>query len=110
MPTFPYANSNNAMSQLIDQLKKRFPPKIDSGVLKTLNIAPNNESYVINALKFINVVTPEGIPNPDVHDLFVEGAEEFAKGFAVLVENAYKPLFDLHGDTVWTLDLLQKSV
>ena len=104
MTTFPYTSSNGAISQLIEHLRKRFVGKVDSAMLKKLEIAPNNESYIINAFKFIKVLTAEGEPNSEVQNLFAQEEEEFKTGFADLVEAAYLPLFELHGESAWNLE------
>lgn len=104
MPTFPYAQPIGALGTMIDQLRKRFPEKIDSGVLKKLGIAPNNESYIINTLKFLGIIDREGSRTEDAHNLFVKGEDEFHEGLAEVIQSAYKPLFDLHDESAWTLE------
>jgi hypothetical protein len=41
-------------------LRKNFPAAITSDTVKKLGVAPNNESYVINALQLIGVIDEEG--------------------------------------------------
>lgn len=76
-----------------------------SDTLKKLGIAPNNESFVINILRFVGVVDADGKKTTQAGKVFNQHQDEaFAKSFRVLVKNAYKALFELHGDGAWELD------
>ena len=46
--------------QAVTHFRKSFPSTITADTLKKLGIAPNNESYVINTLRFIGVLDSEG--------------------------------------------------
>lgn len=103
MPTYPSAQPYGALSQITTKLRSSFPEIVDASVLKKLEIAPNNESYIINALRFLDVIDSEGRRQETAHDLFVKSDDDFGAGFAELVNSAYKGLFDLHGNEAWSL-------
>ena len=54
--THPYISGAGNIAQMVAQLRKSFPSTITSETVKKLGIAPNNESYIINALQFIDVI------------------------------------------------------
>lgn len=101
MAAFPYAQSLDALSQVVSRLRKSFPEKVDASYLKQLGLAPNNESYIVNTLRFIGVVNKESMRTEAAHDLFVKSDEEFSAGFARIVKDAYQGLFDLYADDAW---------
>jgi hypothetical protein len=88
---------------MIGFLRKNFPSTVTSETVKKFSIAPNNESYVINALQFIGVINEEGKRTPKGHDVFVLGNDDFPKAFEGLVRESYSDLFDLRGDDAWAL-------
>jgi Family of unknown function (DUF5343) len=55
----PYA-SPGAVTAAINQFRKSFPANVTADTLRKLSIAPNNESYVINTLRFISAIDAEG--------------------------------------------------
>lgn len=101
----PYTLGGGSLTQVIQQLRKSFPAVVKADTLKKLGIAPNNESYVINTLKFLGVIDDEGNKTKQAGVIFSKhDNDEFAQEFAKLVLVAYKELFDLYGDESWTLD------
>lgn len=99
----PYANANGALIQLLDQLKKSFPSAVDADLLKKLGIAPKNESYVINVIRFLGLIDEEGKRIEKAHKIFtIHETQDFQKAFAGLVESAYSGLFDIHKEGAWT--------
>lgn len=88
---------------MIGHLRKNFPANVTSETVKKFAIAPNNESYVINALQFIGVITEDGKRTKKGHDVFVMGDDAFPKAFADLIRGAYNDLFDVRGEDAWTL-------
>ena len=92
------------VTQIVTQLRRSFPATVTADTLRKLSIAPNNETYVLNILKFVGVLDAENkkaaqaVPVFNKHD---DG--EFQEGFGKLVQAAYKELFDLHGDDAWSL-------
>ena len=101
----PYISGAGNLSQIIAQLRKAFPQNISSETVKKLGIAPNNESYVINALQFIGIIDENGKKTDQAAKVFSHHKDdEFSSEFSKLVENAYSGLFDLHDQHAWELD------
>ena len=105
MPTnHPYVSSGT-LRKAIDQFRSAFPSTVTSSTLKQLGIAPNNESYVINVFRFLDLITEDGSRATKAHEIFSKHEdEEFQKAFASIVKSAYSNLFELHGENAWTLD------
>lgn len=102
---YPYVPSGGVIQQAIDQFKKALPPKIDSATLKKLGVAPSNEGYVINTMKFLGLVDDNNERTPAGIELFTtHGDEAFAKQFEGIVRDKYEALFEIRGDEAWTLD------
>jgi hypothetical protein len=103
--TYPYSSAGSgAIVQAVNQLRKAFPTEVSAGTLKKLGIAPNNESYIINILRFVNVIDKEGKRSDAAATAFSKHDDgEFQKAFAGLVKTAYSNLFDLHHDAAWSL-------
>jgi hypothetical protein len=99
----PYISGLGSVEQMIGYLRKNFPATVTSETVKKFSLAPNNESYVINALQFLGVIDEEGKRTEKGHDVFVLGDDDFPKAFEGLVRGAYKDLFDLRGDDAWSL-------
>lgn len=101
----PYVQGPGALAQVITQFRKSFPAKVDASTLRKLGIAPNNESYVLNVVRFLGLIDQEGKKTPDATKTFnLHDDAQFSKGFSGLVSKAYSELFDLHGDGAWDLD------
>ncbi|MBS1910621.1 MAG: DUF5343 domain-containing protein [Bacteroidetes bacterium] len=101
----PYVQGLGALVQVIAQFRKSFPAKVDASTLKKLGIAPNNESYVLNVVRFLGLIDQEGKKTTDATKIFnLHDDTEFSKAFAGLVSKAYAELFELHGDGTWALD------
>ena len=49
----PYVQGLGALVQVVTHFRKSFPAKVDASTLKKLGFAPNNESYVLNVLRFL---------------------------------------------------------
>lgn len=99
----PYISGPGNVEQMIGYLRKNFPATVTSETVKKFSLAPNNESYVINALQFIGVLDEEGKRTTQGHDVFVLGDPEFAKAFEGLIKSAYNDLFELRGEDAWGL-------
>ena len=56
----PYSPSPGHITAAITQLRSSFPTTVNADTLKQLGIAPKNESYVINVLRFIGAINKEG--------------------------------------------------
>lgn len=102
----PYVSGSGPLFQIVAQLRKSFPPGgVTADTLKKLGLAPNNESYVINILRFIDVIDAEGKKTESAGKVFNQHADDaFATAFAGLVKKAYSDLFSLHGDDAWKLE------
>ena len=103
----PYVSGSGPIFQLISQLRKSFPAGgVTADTLNKLGLAPNNESYVINILRFIGVIDEEGKKTPEAGKIFSHHDEQaFQSAIAPLVKNAYADLFDVHGEDAWKLDV-----
>lgn len=102
---FPYTPTTGALAQLVQQLRRSFPAVIDSGIIKKLSLAPNNENYLVNTLRFLGVIDDGGNRVREYQDTFkIADDAEFSEKFREIVQEAYKPLFDLHGDAAWSLE------
>ena len=103
----PYLSGSGPLVQIVKQLRRSFPAGgVTADTLRKLGLARNNETYVINILRFINIIDDEGKKTEaaakvlNQHD---DGA--FQKAFEGLVKKAYSDLFSLHGDDAWKLDV-----
>lgn len=103
--TYPYVPSGGIIQQAIDQFKKALPPKVDSATLKKLGVAPSNEGYVINTMKFLGLVDSNNSRTEAGVQLFsTHGDEAFSTAFRMIVHGKYEGLFELRGEEAWTLD------
>lgn len=100
----PYMSGSAGLVQAVAQLRKSFPLQVAADTLKKLGIAPNNETYVLNTLRFVGVIDAEGKKSTKAASVFNKHDDaEFQAGFSELVETAYSDLFSLHGNSAWTL-------
>jgi hypothetical protein len=101
----PYA-SPGAVTAAINQFRKSFPTSVTADTLRKLAIAPNNESYVINMLRFIGAIDADGNKTPKSTAAFNQhDAAAFQLAFGEMVKDAYTALFELHSDAAWDLPL-----
>jgi len=103
----PYVSGSGPIFQIVAQLRKSFPAGgITADTLKKLGLAPNNESYVINTLRFVGVIDDEGKKTKEAGNVFSHHDDTaFQKSFSPMVKKAYSDLFTLHGDAAWKLDI-----
>jgi len=101
MATYPYTSGQGALVKAFEQFRKVFPPAVDASTLKRFNIAPANESYIINIFRFLGLIDDEGKKVEGVTDIFFHGEEEFKSGLESLVTAAYADLFAEHGPNAW---------
>lgn len=102
---YPYVASAGPLVKTVNHLRKSFPKEVTADTLKKLGVAPNNESYVINVLRFLGVIDSEGKKVDARAKAFVQHEETaFASEFGKLVEDAYGEIFELHKDDAWKLD------
>jgi len=103
----PYVLSTLHLTQLINQLRNSFPQSlvVNAEMLQKLGIAPNNEGYVINTVRYVGIIDDSGKKTGLASTVFSKHEDsEFSQDFSKMVEKAYKDLFDLHADKSWTLD------
>jgi Family of unknown function (DUF5343) len=100
----PYLPSPGGITAAIAQFRASFPTTVNAETLKQLAIAPKNESYVINVLRFIGAIDKEGKQTEKARTVFSQHSDaDFQKGFEELVKTAYADLFALHKDAAWNL-------
>ncbi len=99
----PYA-SPGAITAAVNQFRKAFPPTVGADTLRKLSIAPQNESYVINVLRFVGAIDEEGNKTTQATAAFNQhDAAAFQQAFGEMVKSAYTELFKLHNDGAWEL-------
>jgi len=90
---------------MINHLRRSFPSVVDAGTVKRLGLAPKNESYLINILRFIDVIDSEGKKTETASKVFnIHENDKFQAAFSELIKKAYHRLFDDHGERAWDLD------
>jgi hypothetical protein len=99
----PYSPGPGGVSAAISQFQKSFPNMVTAETLKKLGIAPKNESYVINVLRFIGAINAEGKKTETAERVFSKSGEDFQKDFEGMIKGAYADLFALHTDAAWAL-------
>ena len=101
----PYTSGAGNITQVVSQLRRSFPGVVTADTLKKLSIAPNNESYILNILKFLGILDAESKKVATAASAFNKHDQaEFQQEFAILVKKAYHELFELHGDDAWALE------
>jgi hypothetical protein len=101
----PYISGPGNVLQMLTHLRRNFPPTVTSETVKKLGLAPNNESYVINALQFLNIIDESGKKTDIGAEVFsIHNDEDFKSAFGGLVLEGYKDLFELRGDEAWKMD------
>lgn len=102
---YPYVASAGPLVKTVAHLRKSFPKEVTADTLRKLGVAPKNESYAINVLRFLGVIDDEGKKVDAKANAFVQHQDAaFASEFEKLVRDAYEELFELHGDAAWKLD------
>lgn len=100
----PYSPSPGGVTSAITQFRKSFPATVNADTLKQLGIAPKNESYVINVLRFIGATNKDGKQTEKAVTVFSHHNDaDFQNGFAEMITVAYGDLFALHKDASWEL-------
>lgn len=102
---YPYVPSAGPLTKTVAHLRKSFPKEVTADTLRKLGVAPKNESYVINVLRFIGVIDEEGKKVDANAKAFVQHDQEaFESALAGLVRDAYEELFEIHGQDAWSLN------
>lgn len=101
----PYISGGGALVRAVNHFRRSLPTTIDADILKKLGLAPKNESYLINTLKFVGIIGEDGAPTPEAREVFVQHDDTaFQHKLAQMIEKAYADLFSLHGEGTWELD------
>ena len=105
MATHPYVSGAGNITQMINYLRKSFPPTVNSDTVRKLGLAPKNESYVVNALQFLGVIDEQGRRTEEGHSVMTKRDEaEFQSSFEAIVKSAYVDLFEVRGDDAWVMN------
>jgi hypothetical protein len=99
----PYSPSPGGITAAITQFRNSFPATVNAETLRQLAIAPKNESYVINVLRFIGAIDKEGKQTEKASTVFYQSDADFHKSFEEMLKAAYKDLFALYKDEAWKL-------
>lgn len=97
----PYSPSPGGITAAITQFRNSFPATVNAETLRSLAIAPKNESYVINTLRFIGAIDKEGKQTEKAATVFYQGDGEFQKSLEEMLKAAYKDLFTLYKEEAW---------
>ncbi|MBN9399429.1 MAG: DUF5343 domain-containing protein ['Candidatus Kapabacteria' thiocyanatum] len=101
----PYVSGTGVLIQVFDHLKKSFPQTLKAEVLKQLGFAPQNESYVLNVIRYLRLIDNEGARTEAAQRTFtLHDSGEFERQFSDMIKSAYEGLFSLHGDDAWNLE------
>ncbi len=105
MANFPYISGAGNISTIISFLRKNFPSSVTADTIKKYQIAPNNESYVINTLQFLGLLDAESKKTQLGTTTFtIHSDDDFSSAFSEIVRSVYKELFELHGENAWSLE------
>jgi hypothetical protein len=100
----PYVSGSAGIVQAVNHLRKQFPAQVTAETLRKLGIARNNETYVINILRFMKIIDDEGKETEKAGSVFTKhDDQEFQKGLADMLEEAYSDLFEHYGEETWDL-------
>lgn len=99
--TYPYISGPGALVKTLEQFRKSFPSTVDAAYFKRMGIAPGNESYLINILRFLGVIDETGAKVDEAANAFYGSDEHFHEGLTSLLQKAYKPVFDELGPDAW---------
>lgn len=98
----PYVPAPGGLEKTINHFRRNLPTAINSDTLKRLGFAPNNESYILNVLRFLKLIDTENKKTDRAAEIFSSHKNEaFFTAFSSVVQDAYSGLFDLHGDNAW---------
>ncbi|MGE0273720.1 MAG: DUF5343 domain-containing protein, partial [Alphaproteobacteria bacterium] len=88
---YPYVPSAGPLVKTVAHLRKSFPKEVTAETLRKLGVAPKNESYVINVLRFLGVIDDDGKKVDGKGKAFVQHKDEtFAAEMGQLVREAYE--------------------
>jgi hypothetical protein len=101
----PYATSSGGLTQTLNHLRKAFPASVDSSTISKLGFAPNNESYIVNVIRFLGFINEEGGKTDIATSVFqLHDDKAFHESFAKVVQEKYSELHELYQEDMWDLD------
>ena len=101
---YPYTNTTGNLRKTIEQFRRNFPPRVTVNTLQQLKIAPNNERHILRVLSFLELINDDGNKTDVAAQIFsIHDSIQFGQRFSEHVKNFYSDLFELHGDSAWTL-------
>lgn len=101
----PYVPSPGPLVQTFTQFKNAMPATVDSGTLKKLSLAPNNEPMVLSVFRFLGLIDKDGKKTQLASKLFTtHGDAAFSKALEKIVKDAYSDLFNHYGAEAWKTD------
>lgn len=100
----PYFQSPGHFTQLIGHLRKTFPSSVTADTLKKLGLARKNESYIVNTLRFLELIDEAGNRTELAQKIFsMHQDKDFQEALSAVVKKTYPELFSLHGEDAWSL-------
>ncbi len=101
----PYTPAPGYLVQVLTHLRKSFPTTVTAETLRKLGFAPKNESYILNILRFLNLIDEEG-KKTDVASKTFNAHDDttFSQEFSKHVKKSYGDLFVLHGEGSWDVN------
>lgn len=104
----PYATAPGGLEKTINHLRKILPPVVDSGTLRKLGFASNNERYILNVLRFLKLIDTDNKKTDLAAKVFSNHEDAaFFEAFSSVVREAYSEFFNLHGDHAWNIERKQ---
>lgn len=101
----PYVPAPGNLVKVVTQFRKSFPATVNAETLKKLALAPSNETYVINVLRFLGLIDEEGKKTETASKIFsLHDDPKFGEALSKVLEKVYKELFELHGEGSWNVD------
>lgn len=101
----PYVSGGGTLVQVITQFRNSFPATVNATTLQKLGLAPKNESYVLNILRFLKLIDDEGKRTSLASKVFSQHDDtQFTTQFSEVIKEGYNDLFELHGENAWKLE------
>lgn len=90
----PYISSTGSLTKAVRQLRTSLPAKIDATVLRKLGLAPKNESYLMNVLRYLNVIDENGAPTNEARNTFTQHDDDaFGEKLSEMNSKGHIPSF-----------------
>lgn len=97
MVKYPYTQNYGRLREFIDGIPGRgIPDKITFQYLNTIGFKSSNDRGIVGVLRFISVITSDGVPTKEYKELRNRGSRK--ETMARLVRQAYKTLFETYPD------------